>query len=345
MNLFIELFRVFVYEPQLNLLYLIFKLTNGEIGLSFILLAILVNLFTLPLFIRTFVNIQKNRILAPQIQEIQAKHRKEPQVMMQKMREFNQKHNIDNRSLFLVLLVQIFFVSGLFYLIKDVVEGKDIRGLYEIFWGTDLAKFKGSGPLLAFGQIDIGASASQFLWIPILSLILSYLYGMYTFRWAPKPKIPEVKKAKSKKNNKPTEPPLFDPEMFQKTTEFQQIYVLPVFLFIFQYNLPTGLNIYFATTSALSLLRQIFLTNFYSRHTDILIEQIIESDPVSKDDNPDNNLENTAIPAQMDGNLPIAEKILEKDTTRFKTKKVFSEKLKKKYKGLKNKKDKSKKAK
>lgn len=317
MNIFLELFRVLVYEPQLNILYLIFKLTGGEIGISFILMGVVVNLITLPLFIKSYITGQKNRILAPKLTEIREQYKKEPQVLMTKLREFNKKHGIENSSVLWILLVQIFFVSGLYYLIKDVADGKSISGLYSIFWGDQVtAVFKdGSKGLFAFGSLNVGDNSRDHLWLVAIPAVLSYFYGMYTFRWAPKPKIIEVKKPKPAKNSK-DEPPLFDPVSFQKTMEIQQIYFIPLIFFFFNYSVLVGINIYFATTGALSLIRQIFLTNFYATHTENLINQIIDSDPTSKDDNPDNNLEITANADQMADNLPVAEKILQKDKTR-----------------------------
>jgi len=298
MNIFGELFKAIVYQPQLNLLYFLFQIT-GDIGLSFILLAIIVNVIIFPLFAKSYVNLQKTRILQPWIKELQTKHKADPQKMMAEMGKFNKKHGISNSSTFLVLFVQIFFFSGLYTVINDVVTRNQVDGLYQLFFNKTTYDFKaGTGQLLAFGKIDIGASASSFLWIPLISMFFSYLYGMYTFKWAPQPVLPTPKKVTKKKDSK-TETPILDPEVMRKSMEFQSIYVLPIFLFFIQYTLPTGLNIYFLTSSALSIVRQYVLINFYSSHTDKLLESIAESDPFSKDDNPANNLEITADPEQM----------------------------------------------
>ena len=310
MNIFQELFRVVVFEPQLNLLYFFYKITGSEIGSSIILLAFAVNLMILPIYAKSYINMQKTRILQPQIKQIQDKYKKDPQILLSKMREFNRKHGVSTGYVFLVLLVQLFFVSGLYVLINDVVQGKTLTGLYEIFWGAGhLADFKNStGQSLAFGLINIGASAKDYLWIPVIALVFSYLYGMYTFRWAPKLNIP---KPVIKKNAK-GEPPLLDPEAMQKSMEFQSIYILPIFLFVIQYSLPTGLNLYFATTSFIALIRQIFLTKFYMSHTDKLIADIATSDPSSKDKNPDNNPEILSDPAQLASDQPVVEVVVKK---------------------------------
>ncbi|MEI6729003.1 MAG: YidC/Oxa1 family membrane protein insertase [bacterium] len=323
MNIFQELFRVVVYEPQLNLLYFFYQITGHEIGISVILLAFAVNLMILPIYAKSYINMQKTRILQPRIKEIQDTYKKDPQVLLAKMREFNIKHGISTGYVFLVLLVQLFFISGLYVVINDVVQGKTLGGLYSLFWGVGhLADFKNSvGESLAFGFIKIGASAKDYLWIPVIALIFSYLYGMYTFRWAPKPVLPKPTKVVKKNSKGKDEPPLLDPEAMQKSMEFQSIYILPIFLFVIQYSLPTGLNIYFATTSFIALIRQVFLTKFYTGHTDKLLADIAESDPSSKDNNPDNNPEILADPAQIASDQPVVEVIVKKKDKVIKKKK------------------------
>jgi YidC/Oxa1 family membrane protein insertase len=323
MNIFQELFRVVVYEPQLNLLYFFYQITGKEIGISIILLAFAVNLMILPIYAKSYINMQKTRILQPKIKEIQEKYKKDPQVLLAKMREFNLKHGISTGYVFLVLLVQLFFISGLYVVINDVVQGKTLGGLYSLFWGVgQLADFKNSaGESLAFGFIKIGASASDYLWIPVIALVFSYLYGMYTFRWAPKPVLPKLETKKVSKGKSKEAPPLLDPEAMQKSMEFQSIYILPAFLFVIQYSLPTGLNIYFATTSFIALIRQIFLTKFYTGHTDKLLADIALSDPSSRDNNPDNNLEVKADPAQIANDQPVIEVIAKKKAKPVKKKK------------------------
>jgi YidC/Oxa1 family membrane protein insertase len=306
-NLIQELYRLFVYQPQLNLLYFFFKIT-GDIGFSIILLSTTANLIIFPLFAKNYLSLQKSRILQPKTKEIQEKYKADPQKMIMEIRAFNKKHGISTGYTFLVLFIQAFFISGLFFVINDAVRGVNHEFLYEVFFNTKLADFSSSGGK-AFGFINIGAKSTDYLWLPILSMFISYLYGMYSFRWAPKPELPKPKTTKTK-NKKNDEPPAFDTEAMQKTQEFQAIYILPVILFIFQYTSPTGINIYFAWSSFLSLIRQVFLTRYYANHTDKLIRDIADSDPTSKDDNPYNNLEITGDPAQLVDDLPKTEVVL-----------------------------------
>jgi YidC/Oxa1 family membrane protein insertase len=308
-NLIQELYRLFVYQPQLNLLYFFFKIT-GDIGFSIILLSTTANLIIFPLFAKNYLSLQKTRILQPKIKEIQDKYRKDPQKILSEMRVFNKKHGISTGYTFLVLFIQIFFISGLFFVISDAVQGKNQEFLYELFFNTRIPDFTSAGAK-AFGFIEIGGKSTDYLWIPILSAVLSYLYGMYSFKWSPKPELPKLKTTPKPKKKKDDDVPVIDQEAIRKQQESMMIYMQPAMIFIFTYSSLPGIGIYFAWSSFLSLARQIFLTRYYTSHTDKLIRDIADSDPTSKDDNPYNNLEITGDPAQLASSMPKTEIVVE----------------------------------
>lgn len=326
-NFFQEAFRIAVYEPELNILLGFLKLT-GDIGFAIILLSVAVNLIILPLFAKNYIGLQKSRILQPRIKEIQEKYKKDPQLMLTKMREFNKLHGINNGYTFLVLFIQLFFISGLFFVIQDVVKGSELKGIYQIFFGDSALNYKFSvDTALAFGKINVGAAASEYIWMPLATVFIMYLNGMYTFRWTPQIKLPKPKVNSKKKKD---EPSALDPEVMQKAMEFQTIYMLPVISFLFNYSVPMGLNIYFITSSLISLFRQIFLTKYYAGHTDKLLMDIADSDPTSKDSNPDNNLELTGDPAQLVESIPVAELVLPKNVNKQTLAKKTNKKIVKK---------------
>ena len=64
------LYNQIVYYPQLNLLELLYLLTN-DIGWSIVILSILINLLLFPLFSKNYLNSQKLRLLQPKLKELQ----------------------------------------------------------------------------------------------------------------------------------------------------------------------------------------------------------------------------------------------------------------------------------
>ncbi len=274
------LYNQIIYRPQLNLLELLYLLTN-DIGWSIVILSVLINLLLFPLFSQNYLNSQKLRLLQPKLRELQEKYRANPIELLNQTKAFYQKHDLKNGHALLILVLQILFASGLFYLTNNLSRGKQLTGLYDFLFNRSEAQFSN----LAFGLLEINKTASDYIWLPILVGLLSYLLGMYMFRWSPKIPVPETKKTTT------DEPKLLDPEVFQKSLEWQSIYFFPAIVFVTTYVIPTGVAIYILTTSIIALFRQVYITHFYKDKIYLLAEEIAKSDPASKDDDPSNNLE------------------------------------------------------
>ena len=313
MNFFQSLFYELVYRPELNLLQLFYNLTK-DIGLSIIILSILLNLCLWPFLIKAFVNGQKIRVLQPKLKQIQTKYKDNQQEMVTQTMAFNKKHGINSASTFLVIFLQLFFISGLWVLTTDVSQGKVVAGLYPLFFNTEVATFGTT----AFGILNIGDPGSKNILLPIAYLILSTLYGLYLYRWSPKLDIPEA--FKEERKGKDDKKPAFDPEAFNKTLEFQTIYVMPLFLFFINYGLTTGVNLYSVTAGVLSLLRQMYITKFYRLDVPKLMAEVAESDPTSHDNISSNNIDVLADPSQL-ANAEVATLVIKKkDSSKNKTK-------------------------
>ncbi len=197
------LFENLVYRPQLNLLQFYFKMT-GDIGLAIILVGLSVNLILWPLVLSNYISSYKMKILAPEIKKIQEKYKlpkdaKATEVlanntkMSTEMREFNKKHRVNNAITFQILFMQLFFGSGLFYIINDISKNNGkIKGLYEFLFGSNETNF----PKVAFGGLAIDIPVSNYIWLPVLIFVLSIIYGYYSIKVAPRIKLPIFAKMK-----------------------------------------------------------------------------------------------------------------------------------------------------
>ena len=329
MNIFGQLYNTVVFRPLLNLLQLLYDLT-GDIGWAIVIMAVAVNLVMWPLFIKTYLNSQKLRYLQPQLKAIQEKYKDNREQLLQEQIKFNRRHGISNGSLLLTLILQILIASGLYVLTRQVSEGIAIEGLYEPVFERTTAEFNRE----AFGFLNIGLSGSDIIFLPVLVSFLSFCYGYYTNKLAPKlPQLPKPKKAKKKKDE--PESPL-DPEAMQKAMQVQLMFVLPVILFVLNYGFTIGINLYLLVVNVLSLLRQIFVTQYYKHHLTQFFHDLAETDPDNQD-----NLE--AVTEGILANDAIETKILEKDARTVKIKKKTAVKKKSDKKSPKTAKKKSKK--
>lgn len=290
------LFKNLVYTPQLNLLQIYYNLTH-DIGFGIILVAITVNLILWPVIVKSYLSGMKMRLIGPQTKSIQAKYKTEksdePAVAMAKiqsmrgeLKELYKKHNISTGVMFQVVFLQLFFASGVFYLVRDLSENKVLEGIYPFLSSNSQVTFpKIAFEFTNFTNLDITKSSSQYIILPLASLVLSYLYGMYSFKWAPNAKLPVLGKVEKKEVKKDDETPTIDTEAIMKQQEFMVIYILPFFSFALNFSWSAGLNLYFATLSLFNLVRQIVITQYYANHINQLIKDIKDSDPELKDVN------------------------------------------------------------
>ena len=322
-SFFSFLFENLVYRPQLNLLEFYFRVT-GDIGFAIILVGISVNLLLWPLVLSNYITSYKMKVLAPEIKKIQEKFKlpkeatateniENSQKMATAMREFNKKHKVNNAVMFQILFLQLFFGSGLFYIISDIakMDGK-LSGLYQFLFSNPTTNF----PRTAFGALQIDQIVSNYAWLPCLIFITSIIYGYYSFKMSPQIKLPlfaqiekerqeELKITNAKKeteknqntipkkdsknqslltessqkeiNVKPEEDlPIFDVTAFQQTQTWNMILLAPLMSFFFNFGFSTGLNIYFLALNIFNLARQIIITQYYHDHINLLATQIYD---------------------------------------------------------------------
>lgn len=340
LDIFKYLFDTLVYYPQLNLLQLFFKFTS-DIGFAIILVAIVVNLLLWKVISGSFISGIKMRILGPQMKLIQDEFKTAKDdpadVIMSKSTGMRKaigalyaKHGIKTGSFFWVLFFQLFFASGVYYVVNNVANSiknnnASIEGLYTWIFGVSSTTFPQSGLL---GLIKIDKPSTDYLWLPVLSLILSYLYGRYTFHWAPNLKLINNLLNQKTEIKEPAkdEAPSIDPAALQRNQEFMIIYIMPVISFFINSSFSAGLNLYFVTLSLFNLIRQIIISNYYSSHVDKMLEDLADSDPTSSDGNPLNNIDALVDVALVASQLPTTSVLDHRNTkTVEKTKEKPSE--------------------
>ncbi len=269
MNIFQLFYTYFIWQPQINILRLTYEFTH-EIAFAIILLAIILNIPIWYLYFKSFLSTQKQRALAPKMKTIQLKHKDEPLEMRKQLMEFNKKHGINNAATFYMIIFQLFFITVLYTLIQEI-GSKDSNYLYSWLWSSDVFNF----PNQVFGGPSIKDSVHPFLWITILTSINAYLQGMVMFKWAPQIKIKPLPDQTDEQKQQA--------EAMEKSQIFIGIYFTPILYLIINYNLPLGLNIYLLTSTTVTLLRILFVSMYYRKHTLELIKQMDETDPDETD--------------------------------------------------------------
>ncbi len=191
-------------------------------GTSIVLLTVVVRALLAPLTVKQFKSMQSMVRVAPQLKELQAKHKDDKQRQQQEVMKFYAENKINPFASCLPLLAQMPFFIGLFYLLQDDLR-RDICGKV----------VEAAGKLPPCGAIANPTGAEKFLFIPDLTdkatgWVLAVLIVMYIGSQ------------------------LLSSLLTPSTADRNQrllMYGLPFVFVFFIINFPSGLIVYWITTN------------------------------------------------------------------------------------------------
>jgi len=221
----------------------------GAFGLGVIVLTICIRAILFPVFgwqLRTSRRIQaEQRLVAPQLQELRKKYKKEPQRLSQEMNALYKEHGISPFSSLtgcIPALVQMPVLIGLYQSIRAFTGSGSghIYGNHGFLWITDVTR--------SAQEACCGTKGSTLLNVfdhPAL-LILPILAGAFTF-------------AQSRMMMPPLRPDMSDQERSMQNVTKQMSFLFPVMIFAFSFLFPQGLAIYWVTGTMFMVAQQYHL--------------------------------------------------------------------------------------
>jgi YidC/Oxa1 family membrane protein insertase len=216
----------------------------GPFGLGVIVLTVAIRAVLFPVFgwqLRTSRRIQaEQRLVAPQLQELRKKYKKEPQKLSQEMNALYKEHGISPFSSLtgcIPALVQMPVLIGLYTAIRTVTSqlSPDDKGF---LWISDVTKSAQEACCAG------GSLSGVFAHLPLL--ILPLLAGAFTF-------------AQSRMMMPPTRPDMSDQERSMQNVTKQMSFIFPVMIFVFSFLFPQGLAIYWVTGTMFMVAQQYHL--------------------------------------------------------------------------------------
>nr|MBA3749184.1 membrane protein insertase YidC [Solirubrobacterales bacterium] len=186
-------------------------------GTSIVLLTVVVRALLAPLTVKQFKSMQAMVRVAPQLKELQGKHKDDKQKQQQEVMKFYAENKINPFASCLPLLAQMPFFIGLFYLLQD-----DLR-----------ADICGQSAKVCGDVVGPQSGAEMFLFIPDLTdkasgWVLAVLIVMYI--------------------GSQLLSSLLTPTTADKTQRYI-MYGLPFVFTVFIINFPAGLIVYWITTN------------------------------------------------------------------------------------------------
>jgi YidC/Oxa1 family membrane protein insertase len=232
-----ELVSVFAHVGPLSAI--------GAFGIAVICLTIGIRAVLFPVFgwqLRTSRRIQaEQRLVAPQLQELRKKYKKEPQRLSQEMNALYKEHGISPFSSLtgcIPALVQMPVLIGLYQSIRAVTSTL-AKADKHFLWIPDVTQ--SAQAACCNGHSGLAGLLTQ----PQL-LILPIIAGAFTF-------------AQSRMMMPPPRPDMSDQERSMAGVTKQMSFIFPVMIFIFSFLFPQGLAIYWATGTMFMVAQQYHL--------------------------------------------------------------------------------------
>jgi YidC/Oxa1 family membrane protein insertase len=220
----------------------------GAFGLAVIVLTIALRSVLFPVFnwqLRTSRRIQaEQRMIAPQLQELRKKFKKEPQKLSAEMNKLYREHGISPFSGLtgcLPALVQMPVLIGLYNAIRNATMGHTIEGHLGFLWIPDVSK--------SVQQVCCPNGS----WLNMFSmpqlLILPLIAAAFTF-------------AQSRMMMPPPRPDMTSQERSMANVTKQMSFLFPVMVFVFGILLPQGLAIYWVTGNIFMVMQQFYVVGW-----------------------------------------------------------------------------------
>lgn len=237
-----NLFHIALSQPLINILLVIYKFTAQDFGLAVIVLTILIRLALLPLTKKSITAQKAMSSLNPKIQAIKEKHKDNKEAQTKALMELYQKEKISPFSGCLPILIQLPILWALYSVLINSLKIVNANDVYP-FLSNFVVLFKEPYSLLGLINMAIPNIYLAFL-AGVLQLIQSYQMVRYqNFKSSGQSDI-----AASLNKN--------------------MMFILPVMTFFISWKLPAALALYWATTTLISILQQLYIS-YYERKNKI----------------------------------------------------------------------------
>lgn len=241
------MFHSFFYQPIFNLLIWLYNIIPGhDLGLAIIALTVIIKLALLPLSKQSIKSQKALQELQPKIDEIKKKYADKKEEQAKAMMELYKREKVNPFSSCLPLLIQLPFLWAVFRVFRDGLNGGALDSVYSFISRPETLK------LTSFGFLDLSQS----------NMVLAVLAGLAQF-WQAKmmsTKRPEIKSEGSKDEN------------MMAIMNKQMLYFMPVLTVVICMRFPSGLALYWLTTTILTAFQQLYIFKRKEAKSDKVIE-------------------------------------------------------------------------
>lgn len=231
-----ELFHVAIYDPLYNgLVFILSVLPHADVGIAVVLLTILVKILLFPLARRAIHTQIALKKIGPDLERVKKEYATDQQEQVKKMFALYKENGIHPFSGFLIILIQIPIIFGLYLVfMRGGLPNIDTTLLYSFIPTPQEVS------MLFLGFIDLSGK----------SIILALIAGVSQFfhaRIAMQPPENLSKPGESMKDD------------IVRSLHIQMRYVLPVVITVVAYTISSAVALYWATSNIFTLLQELYV--------------------------------------------------------------------------------------
>lgn len=242
-------FRHLISQPLFNLLvFLVDKLPHHSLGWAIVVMTLLVRMVLIIPNQKAMKSQRKLQKLQPHMQALKKKHGDNQQAVAMETMALYKKHKINPMSSCLPILLQMPFLLGIYFVVRDGIRPQFEHLLYSFQSGVDLSKVDN-----AFFGLDL--SIPNMLVLPIIVGLAQFVAMKLAI-----PSIPKETESKAvKKKGKKTASK--EPDMAAQMQQMQKmmVWVMPIMIAFFTATFPAGVGIYWLTSTVFGIGQQKFV--------------------------------------------------------------------------------------
>lgn len=225
--MFSTIYYTLIQYPIYNTLIALYNVIPGhDLGVAIILLTIFIQLILFPLRIKGQEAQRKGAAIQGEMQKVKEQFKNNKEGQQKALMELYQREGFNPLSGCLPMIFQLAVMIGLFLVFREIFNPEQYTNLYRF-----VSRPESIRPV-AFGFLDLSA---QNLWLGAMAAVAQFFQTKIMMRANPQP-------AKGGSD-------------FARSFQLSTLYVFPVILFVFSFQFPASLMLYWTTLSVLGILQ------------------------------------------------------------------------------------------
>lgn len=247
------IFGTFFINPITNVLVALYHLfLLGHIpyplGFSIIVLTVIIRFILYPFTSQQIRSAHKMQKVSPHLAAIKEKHKGDTKAQQAATMQLYKEHGINPMAGCLPLLIQLPIIWSLYNVLTHVVNtnAQTLAAINKVLYATWLHVNASDWNVLFFG-VPLSTTPAKLVLQNPLFILIPLVTGVFQFILS-KMMLPHPDDVPPKTDKKK--------EDFQSAFQTQSLFIFPVMIAFFSYNLPLGLSLYWNTFTLFGIIQQ-----------------------------------------------------------------------------------------